>query len=81
MYHIHLTYPAYICCCTCFFFVFSFVNDLNNLLLKMYLQAQAAANPIIYEEYIEKRKKEKEEEERSTRITVSFLYHKIMQFF
>lgn len=47
----------------------------------MYLQAQAAANPIIYEEYIEKRKKEKEEEERSTRITVSFLYHKIMQFF
>ncbi|GJT61897.1 retrovirus-related pol polyprotein from transposon TNT 1-94 [Tanacetum coccineum] len=34
------------------------------------MTAQASANPIIYEEYIEKRKQEKEEQERSTRITI-----------
>ncbi|PWA52406.1 embryo sac development arrest 7 [Artemisia annua] len=37
---------------------------------RLYKKAQAAANPIVYEEYIEKRKREKEEEERSTRITI-----------
>ncbi|KAI3711914.1 hypothetical protein L1987_70463 [Smallanthus sonchifolius] len=33
-------------------------------------KAQAAANSMVYEEYIEKRKREKEELERSTRITI-----------
>ncbi|KAI3506234.1 hypothetical protein L1887_28590 [Cichorium endivia] len=37
---------------------------------RLYKKAQAAANPVVYEEYIEKRKREKEEEERSTRITI-----------
>ncbi|KAJ0865366.1 putative transcription factor WD40-like family [Helianthus annuus] len=37
---------------------------------RLYKKAQAAANPMVYEEYIEKRKREKEEQERSTRITI-----------
>ncbi|KAI3691172.1 hypothetical protein L2E82_49391 [Cichorium intybus] len=37
---------------------------------RLYKKAQAAANPVVYEEYIEKRKREKEEDERSTRITI-----------
>ncbi|CAI9285291.1 unnamed protein product [Lactuca saligna] len=37
---------------------------------RLYKKAHAAANPVVYEEYLEKRKKEKDEEERSTRITI-----------
>ncbi|KAL8223572.1 hypothetical protein R6Q57_019047 [Mikania cordata] len=41
---------------------------------RLYKKAQAAANPMVYEEYIEKRKREKEELERSTRITVGLFW-------
>nr|KAJ0199600.1 hypothetical protein LSAT_V11C600317930 [Lactuca sativa] len=52
-------------------FTFFFFKQICYCMFDMCFQAHAAANPVVYEEYLEKRKKEKDEEERSTRITVS----------